>query len=165
MPSLYDEYYDIAKDILMHDAYQKQKAYYHHTTNLFDHAVLVSYYAFKLSKKLHLDSKSVVRGALLHDFFLYDWRVEGKKIRKRLFKKHGFTHAKTAYKNALIYFELNKKEKDIILKHMFPLNLKPPRYLESWLVNIVDSMVTIREYFKKKKSRGILVYIEHKEKE
>lgn len=164
MSDHYTQYYQVAKEIILHESFVKQKAYFHHTSNLYEHAVLVSYYSYRLAKKLRLDTTSVIRGALLHDFFLYDWRIEGKKVKKRLFRKHGFTHAKTAYLNATQYFEINKKEKDIILKHMFPLNLKPPRYLESWLVNMVDNVITFREYFKRKKVSGILAYIEEKEK-
>ena len=42
---------------------------------------------------------------MLHDFFLYDWRI--KNGRKGL---HAFTHGKTACKNASELFELSEKE-------------------------------------------------------
>ena len=145
----YDAFIEIAEEILTHPKFIEQRDFHHHTSNLFEHAVHVAYTAYRVAKKLRLDVKSVVRGALLHDFFLYDWHIEGKRVRKRGFKKHGFTHAKIAYENADTYFDLNRKERDIILKHMFPLNFKPPRYKESWVVNMVDSYVTFKEYFKK----------------
>jgi len=58
---------------------------------------------------------------------------------------HGFTHPLTALNNASERFKLNRIESDIIRRHMFPLTLIPPRYKESWLVMIVDKIVTIGE--------------------
>ena len=37
---------------------------------------------------------------------------------------------------------LQTKIKDIIVKHMFPLNPTPPKYVESWIVTIADKMVS-----------------------
>ncbi len=144
MSEKYDRFFALAEDILHHPSFQRQRTYRHHTASLFEHSILVAYRAQRIAKRFSLDEKSIVRGALLHDFFLYDWHVEGRKVRKPLFKKHGFTHAKRALDNATFYFDLNSREQDIILKHMFPLNWKPPRYLESWIVNLVDSVVTIK---------------------
>lgn len=143
----FEEFFAYAKPILLHPIYRLQKHYSHHTRSLYDHSVLVAYCAFKMGKRLSLDVESIVRGALLHDFFLYDWHIEGKKHPKKLFKKHGFTHAKKSYINASFFFQLNVVEKDIILKHMFPLNIRSPLYIESWLVNVVDNIITFREYF------------------
>ena len=36
---------------------------------------------------------------------------------------------------------------DIIIKHMFPLNIKPPKYIEGWIVTLVDKLVSL-EIFK-----------------
>ena len=33
---------------------------------------------------------------------------------------------------------MNRKIEDIIKKHMFPLNKRPPRYKESWLISFID---------------------------
>lgn len=156
----FERFYDLSKDIIEHPLYQGQKAYVHHTHTLFDHAIYVAYYSYRLAHKWGLKETAVVRGALLHDFFLYDWRLDGKQIKKRGFKKHGFVHARIAHQNALKYFDLNRLEEDIILKHMFPLNLRVPKHKESWLVNIVDSWVTIREYFKKPINVALLDYLE-----
>ena len=37
-------------------------------------------------------------------------------------------------------------EKDIILKHMWPLTIIPPRYLESFIVSIIDKIVATGEF-------------------
>ena len=44
-------------------------------------------------------------------------------------------------------FDLNDREKNIIRTHMFPINLAVPRYLESWLVSIVDKGVAFYEFY------------------
>lgn len=158
----FERFYALGKEIIEHPLYQSQKSFIHHTHTLFDHAVYVAYYSYRLAHKWKLKEASVVRGALLHDFFLYDWRADGKRIKKRGLKKHGFTHARTAHRNALEHFELNRLEEDIILKHMFPLNLKPPKHKESWLVNLVDSWVTLREYHKKPINPQLLAFLDKK---
>lgn len=144
-----NEYKEIVSDILKHDKFLELKQYHHHNSSVYDHSLKVSILAYKLAKKFNLDYVSVARGALLHDFFLYDWKIEGERVRKPLFKKHGFTHAKESLKNAKIYFQINKTEEDIIVKHMFPLNIAPPITKESWLVTMVDKYYAIAEYFDK----------------
>lgn len=152
------EFFGLGEEILTHPRFRDQKDFIHHKDiTLFDHSIEVAYGAYRVAKKMHLDIGAVVRGALLHDFFLYDWHVEGRKESKPLFKKHGFTHARTAYDNASQFFDLSKKERDIILKHMFPLNIRPPRYLESWVVNLVDDFTSIRETFSKRKKDGMTI--------
>ena len=46
--------------------------------------------------KLNCDKGSLVRGALLHDYFLYDWHQPHKE-----YGLHGFTHPSTALRNAV----------------------------------------------------------------
>ena len=65
---------------------------------------------------------------------------------------HGFMHAKDAYKNVQKYFPelVTPKIKDIIIKHMFPLNIKIPKYKETWIVTLSDKIVSL-SVFKKPK--------------
>ena len=42
-------------------------------------------------------------------------------------------------------FNLNEKERDIILKHMFPLTVKPPRFKESYIVMLADKYCAVYE--------------------
>lgn len=159
----FKEFFIHAEEILRHPKFQEQRQYTHHKgITLFDHSVSVAYRAYRVAKKMRLDKRAVIRGALLHDFYLYDWHIEGKKERKSLFKKHGFTHARLAYENARTYFSLSKKEKDIIVKHMFPLNWRPPRYLESWIVHFSDDFTSLSETLFRKRSQNmtILKYVE-----
>ena len=50
-----------------------------------------------------------------------------------------------ALDNAQRDFHLNAVERDVIRKHMFPLNLRPPRYRESVLVSCADKLCALGE--------------------
>ena len=83
----------------------------------------------------------MARAGLLHDFFLVD--NSDVDTTKRLDVL--INHPKYALANAKRYFEITEKEENIILSHMFPISLKVPRYVESWIVDIVDNFVAIAE--------------------
>ena len=114
----------------------------HFNTDCFEHCYVASYYCYKICKKLKLDYISAARGAMLHDLFLYDWRIKNSHS-----GLHAFTHGKTAYENASKIFELNKIEKDMIIKHMWPVTISFPRYLESYILTFVDKYCAMRESF------------------
>ena len=90
----------------------------------------------------------MIRGALLHDYFLYDWHEKGENHRL-----HGFYHPKRALLNARKHFDLNGIEEDIIIKHMFPLTFPAPKYKESVIVCIVDKWISTKETLAGKKKR------------
>ena len=48
-------------------------------------------------------------------------------------------------RNAERDFALSEIERDIIEKHMFPVNIKPPRHKESYIVTIADKICALRE--------------------
>ena len=50
-----------------------------------------------------------------------------------------------------VFPDLNKKERNIILRHMWPLTIIPPRYKEAWIVQYCDKKATFHDYFSKKK--------------
>ena len=86
------------------------------------------------------DRISLVRGALLHDYFLYDWHVPGPENRH-----HAVCHPFVALANAEEDFELSARERTIISRHMFPLVILPPTCREAWLVCIADKWCALRE--------------------
>jgi uncharacterized protein len=116
----------------------------HGNVSCLTHCILVSYLSYYISKKLKLkvDYASLIRGALLHDYFLYDWHIKDKNR-----PLHAFYHPKCAYKNAQKLFDLTEIEKDIILKHMWPLTLSFPSYKEAFIVCISDKICSVFETF------------------
>ncbi|MDO4289137.1 MAG: phosphohydrolase [Eubacterium sp.] len=141
------EYKALVSDILEHPKFQALREIEHHGNGLYAHSVSVGYYSYRIAKRLGLVYVSVARGALLHDFFFEDWRVRKKtgKGLERIRQMHGFTHPKEALANARQYFEINDKEADMIVKHMFPLTITPPKHCESWVVTMVDKGVAVGE--------------------
>lgn len=108
------------------------------------HSEKVAFTSLWLARKLKLkvQEKELVRGALLHDYFLYDWHDEEHAGFKNL---HGFKHPAVALKNASAEYALTDREADIIKKHMWPLTLVPPAYAEGWLVTLSDKIVSSKE--------------------
>ena len=136
-------FYDIVEDILENEEYVKIKTITHHGMNRYEHNVRVSYYSYLVAKYLHLDFESTARGGALHDFFI-SCKDDDTTFKDRI--KFLESHPSYALLNANYYFDLNEKEKDIILTHMFPIVLKRvPKYMESWIVDIVDNWVSFGE--------------------
>ena len=139
-----DEFIQMIDDLLNNDTVKQMKNFrQHYETSCFDHCLIASYYCYLYGKKFNLDYVSCARAAMLHDLFLYDWRKK-QDDRKGL---HAFTHPKTAYKNASKLFALNEKEKDIILKHMWPVTIAVPKYKESYLLTLVDKYCALNESY------------------
>lgn len=137
-----EKFLEIINDILANKSIQNLKLYKHHYAyTRLEHCLSVSYYTYVICNFLHLDYKSAARAALLHDLFFYD--CEDKISRP---KNHIKNHPKIALENANKLFNLNKKEQDIILKHMWPLTFSPPKYLESFIVTIVDKYCAFKEW-------------------
>jgi len=146
------EYYETVSDILRHEEFRKLKDYFHHNSSIYRHVHDVAYLSYRISKFLGLDYRSTARGALLHDFFLYDWRNHDAPDLPRE-KFHGLEHPKIAVANARKYFSLNDIEEDIIRKHMWPLTLVPPKYKESYIVSFADKYLSSKEFISEYKKR------------
>lgn len=150
------EYREFIKDMIEHDLVLSMQNYVQHQNiSTLEHSIYVSYTSYKVSKWLNLNYQSVARGALVHDFFLYDWHHLEHAEKQKLWELHGFTHANTALQNASLYFDLTDIEKDIVAKHMWPLNWRFPRYKESFLVMLVDKYCSIREILDHKSHSSI----------
>ena len=149
-----DEYYEVINDIYEHEEFLKLKEYFHHNSSIYEHVQDVAYLSYRISKFLKLDYRSAARGALLHDFFLYDWRNHDVPDLPRK-KFHGIEHPTIAVANAQKHFSINEIEEDIIKKHMWPLTLVPPKYKESFIVSFADKYLSSKEFvseFKKRRS-------------
>lgn len=148
------KYFKVCKDeVLSCDEVKLMDSFMQHgDISCLEHSIRVAYYSYALAIKLglNINVKSLIRGALLHDFFLYDWHIKGG--RKGL---HGFRHPRIALDNANRLFTLDKIEEDIIIKHMFPLTVIPPKYKESILVCLVDKYCSLGETFNRAYKVGV----------
>lgn len=140
------EFIKIVKELLEVSQVKEMMNYIQHgKTSTFTHCLIVAYLSYQYSLRLpfHYHTRSLIRGAMLHDFYLYDWHVPDKSHRL-----HGYYHAGFALKNARRYFHLNKIEEQIIEQHMWPLNItKLPLCKEAALVCAVDKYVSLSETF------------------
>jgi hypothetical protein len=140
-PEVESEYKSYIQDLIQHELVLSMREFIQHgDVSCLEHSLYVSYNSYLICRKLGFDCHSAARGGLLHDFFLYDWH--GEKPYSGL---HGFMHPYVALQNANKYFSLNELEKDIIIKHMWPLTIRLPRYKESLVVLLVDKYCAAME--------------------
>lgn len=134
------------EDILQSENFRSTKAHIQHgTMTVHNHCVDVARYSLLLNKKLRIgcNKHDLIRGALLHDYFLYDWHdKEYLEHRQRL---HGFHHPFTALRNAGKEYQLNDTQREIIKKHMWPLTVVPPTCREAWVVTAADKYCSLME--------------------
>lgn len=138
---------ECVEDILNHEEYKQLASFTHHRPfTTLEHSIRVAQIAYnwsiRLERRFDLDIRAVTRGALLHDFFLYDWH----HLRPDGARWHGFRHPRIACQNAERCFTLSEKEKDIILSHMWPLTVRRPRSREAFIVMMADKMASIQEF-------------------
>ncbi len=123
---------------------QEMKHYIQHgNVTTYEHAKSVTRMCFYLNRRFHLhaDEDALIRGAMLHDFYLYDWH-DGKLIRKI----HGFQHPRIARENAVQYFDITIREQKMIQSHMWPLTIaRIPTNREAWILCFADKYVSTHE--------------------
>ena len=117
----------------------------HGDVTVFDHVTSVAQASLAAADTLaragvRVDRASLVRGALLHDYFLYDWHDPDPSHRL-----HGFRHPFFALARAEEDFDLTTRERNIIVRHMFPLVPVPPTCREAWIVCLADKWCALRE--------------------
>lgn len=156
-----EEFYEYIKDVVHHPVVLEMKNYHHHCgTTCYQHCLNVAYYNYRICKFFHLDAKSAARAGMLHDLFLYDWHNHWKKTGDPV---HAMTHPHTAYRNARKYFKLNSLEKEMILKHMFPVTPIPPMHKETWIITLTDKYCGTCEighyYFRLYFPRGVYYFM------
>ncbi len=156
----FDSWYAIVKDILLDEEFDRRHYFPHHNKSVWEHSVLVSFTAYRYSFIFKADHRVCAIAGLLHDFYPYAWQYSAKlesidpkylskyKQKVPFFKKHGFVHAKEAADNYILYYPKlkDKKVTNAIKRHMFPLNIIPPRYKESWIITLADKKVAFSEF-------------------
>lgn len=133
----------IASDVCEADGMQLMKRFVQHgRTSTYQHCVRVARLCFRMNRALGLgaNERALVRGALLHDYYLYDWHVTDNR-------KHAVNHPCLALENALRDFpDLTPRERNAIEAHMWPLPLtRVPRCREAWLVCVADKWCSLVE--------------------
>jgi len=144
-----------AQDILDSENFKSSKDNIQHgNMTVHQHSINVTKYSLALSRKLpfKFNERDLIRGALLHDYFLYDWhKHDPANVHKNL---HGFYHPGIALRNAERDFKLTDREREIIRKHMWPLTIVPPTCREAWVVTMADKYCSLMETFKIHKGHG-----------
>lgn len=140
----YAEYIECVEDLLAHELVQSMKRYTQHRgVSILEHSISVSYLSYRICKEVGLDYRSAARGGLLHDFFLYQ-----RHVNKPYKGWHTLGHPKLALKNAEAISSLNRRERDIIVKHMWPISVRLPLYRETYVVSMVDKYCCATEFFR-----------------
>ena len=122
----------------------KMQTFVQHSGNsTLQHVRNVAWRSFYLAERLgwSIDEKALARGAILHDYYLYNIREEGLGP-----YRHGTSHPAKALANAEKLYRLNLREKNIIESHMWPLTLfHPPLCREALLVCLADKYCAANE--------------------
>ena len=133
----------IRRDLSRTGPFRQMKQYIQHgQVTTYDHVTSVAGMSCKLGRLLHVktDRDLMIRGALLHDFYLYDWHS------KRLAKLHGFYHPGIACRNAVREYGIDEKTQNLIHSHMWPMTITLlPKSREAFLVSAADKLVSFHE--------------------
>ena len=127
-----------ANDIFESENFKSTKAYIQHgNMSVREHSINVAKASLYIRDKLKIrcNTRDLVRGALLHDYFdaLNPHRL------------HGFFHPSRSLQNAQKEYNLTARQRDIIIKHMWPLTVIPPMCREAWIVTSADKFCSLME--------------------
>lgn len=150
-----EEYLACVQDILDNKVFQSMDQFIQHGhTTCKEHCIQVSYIAFELCRNRGWDSRSAARAGLLHDLFLYDWHTHARETGNHF---HGLTHPRVAMNNAARYFQISEKEKNMILRHMWPLTPIPPKSKEGFVILYADKFCGVAEVASQMKKQVLMV--------
>ncbi len=144
-----DEYIKLTGDLLGNEYVNGMKQYRHHQdTNTHFHSVYVSYRVMKMCEALEIiNTREIVRAALLHDFYLYQWYTEKHE------EYHIWYHPKEAVKNINKHFgKMSDYQQNMILSHMFPTCVELPKSKGAWILTLCDKRCALEDYITHSKS-------------
>ncbi len=124
----------------------------HGRISTFKHCERVAFLSYLLNKRfnLHADLPVLLTGAMLHDFYLYDWHDSSDGTHRL----HGYFHASKAMNNARKYMDIDKLVEQVIYSHMWPLNItRVPKTKEAWIVCMADKIVSLKETLTERKHK------------
>lgn len=137
------EYLACVQDILESPVFHLMDQFIQHgNTTCKAHCIQVSYMSYCICRRFNWDYRQTARAALLHDLFLYDWHTHAKETGNHF---HGLTHPRVAMENASRYFQLTDMEKNMILRHMWPLTPIPPQSREGMSIVYADKFCGMAE--------------------
>ncbi len=143
--SSYEEMDRVLSEVRSSRKVQEMKRFIQHgRVTTYEHCMSVARLSYRINSKfsLHSDLKVLLVGAMLHDFYLYDWHDfdNGEHL------LHGFTHPMAASSNAKKYFNIDDRTGKVISCHMWPFNpVRIPTSREAWIVCIADKCVSLHE--------------------
>ena len=125
------------------NALEMQKFIQHGSVTTYEHCMRVTRIAFWLNIHLraNADEASLVKGAFLHDFYLYDWKNNEQPIEGR----HSVVHPQVALAMARQSTAVDPIMEDCILNHMWPMSRQRPQTKEGWVVQGVDKLCAAME--------------------
>ncbi len=122
----------------------------HGQISTYDHVISVVRLSFYLNRRFHLGASEaeLVRGAFLHDFYLYDWHENGY-----IGRFHGLHHPRIALQNAKERYDLSETECNIIESHMWPLTIfAVPKCRAAFIVCLADKICSSYETLVRKRA-------------
>ena len=137
-------FFQTINEIIYTEPFLKLKNFRHHgNITTYTHVIKVAYmsYCYAVKYKWKINYDELIRSALLHDLYFYDWHDKKNGVHL-----HGLFHPKKAVKNAQQLYHITKREKRHMAHHMFPLTLIPPTTKEGWLICIFDKVAATSDY-------------------
>lgn len=135
----------------------------HRGSNCYFHSFKVAKLAIKRALRHKKGDLFVILiASILHDYYLYDWRVERDKM-----KHHLSSHPYTASQNAFRDYHISDQIQRVIETHMWPVNISDfPKTKEARIVSNADKTIYLKEIicskaYKKKREQKYLKQIAH----
>ena len=140
---------DLYQKFLHDERVQKMKLVpMHRGSNCFYHSFKVARKAIRHALRYkRADLETILLGAILHDYYLYDWRQDKSK-KKHHGSRHPFIAAQQAYED----FGISGRAQEIIRSHMWPINFSTfPSSREALILSYSDKLVATLEALTSKK--------------
>ena len=114
----------------------------HRGSNCYIHSFKVAQIAVKSALRHNKgDLRTVLVGSILHDYYLYDWRIDHSKM-----DHHLSAHPYIAAENAEKDFGIHEPIKKVIQSHMWPVNFSEfPETKEARIISLADKHIYVKE--------------------